>query len=233
MVTTEETRRGIQEENIVLPPGKATRIVAETGPVTLRALEDASIRVETGGPASSVLLRVSEAIELYDGDLVCAGRQWMAFHAGPGRLHLLDGEGGIHMGITLRGTAVSIGRDVGDVVLPWDDSLAEMHLQLLIRRDGTFLQDLDSAGGTWVVVQPGEVVPSGSVLAIGERVLRVVAAEGGGRPHLADHRRVRGGVTPRERAASSCGRCPAPRASRPGTRAAACSPHRAWPARRS
>jgi hypothetical protein len=190
MVTTEETRRGIQEENIVLPPGKATRIVAETGPVTLRALEDASIRVETGGPASSVLLRVNEAIELYDGDLVCAGRQWMAFHAGrdgrPGRLHLLDGEGGIHMGITLRGTAVSIGRDVGDVVLPWDDSLAEMHLQLLIRRDGTFLQDLDSASGTWVVVQAGEVVPSGSVLAIGERVMRVVAAESGGEVTVAD-----------------------------------------------
>jgi pSer/pThr/pTyr-binding forkhead associated (FHA) protein len=90
------------------------------------------------------------------------------------------------MGITLRGTSVSVGRDVGDVVLPWDDSLAEMHLQLLIRHDGTFLQDLDSVGGTWVVVQAGEVVPSGSVLAIGERVMRVVAAESGGEVTVAD-----------------------------------------------
>ena len=146
--------------------------------------------LEVRKAAHKCLKRVSEAIELYDGDLVCAGRQWMAFHAGrdgrPGRLHLLDGEGGIHMGITLRGASVSIGRDVGDVVLPWDDSLAEMHLQLLIRRDGTFLQDLDSAGGTWVVVQSGEVVPSGSVLAIGERVLRVVAAESGGEVTVTD-----------------------------------------------
>jgi hypothetical protein len=178
---TEETRRSTQEERIVLPQGGASRIAGEAGVVTLRALEDASVRVEFQGPAGAVLLRVTEAIELYDGDLVCAGRQWLSFQAGrdgrPGRLHVLDGDGGIHMGITLRGAALSLGREVGDVVLPWDDSLAELHLQVLVRREGTFLQDLASASGTWVVVQPGEVLPSGSSLAIGERLVRVSTLE--------------------------------------------------------
>lgn len=182
MATTEETRLGTQEERIVLSPGATTTVEGDGGPVTLRALDDGSVRVEQGGPAGSVLLRLTEAIELYDGDLVCAGRQWLSFHAGrdgrPGRLHLLDGDGGIHMGITLRGAAVSLGREVGDVVIPWDDSLAELHLQVLMRREGTFLQDLASASGTWVVVQPGEVLPSGSVVAIGERLLQVVTPEG-------------------------------------------------------
>ena len=190
MATTEETRRGTLEERIVLPHGRTTTIVGDTGPVTLRALDDGSIRVEPRGPAGSVLLRINEAIELYDGDLVCAGRQWMSYVAGrdgrPGRLNLLDGDGGIHMSVSLRGTALSLGREVGDVVVPWDDSLAELHLQVLMRREGTFLQDLASAGGTWVLVQPGEVLPSGSVLAIGERLLRVLAPEGGTEETVAD-----------------------------------------------
>jgi hypothetical protein len=189
MATTEETRRGTPEERIVLAPGGTTTIVGDTGPVTLRALDDGGIRVELRGPVG-VLLRITEALELYDGDLLCAGRQWMAYDAGrngrPGRLHLLDGDGGIHMSITLRGAALSLGREVGDVVVPWDDSLAELHLQVLMRREGTFLQDLASASGTWVVVQPGEVLPSGSVLAIGERLLRVLAPEGGTEVTVAD-----------------------------------------------
>lgn len=190
MATTEETKRGTQEERIVLASGGKTIVVGESGSVTLRALDDGSIRVELDGPPGSVLLRITEAIELYDGDLLCAGRQWMSFHAGqsgrPGRLHLLDGDGGIHMGITLRGTAISLGREVGDVVVPWDDSLAELHLQVLMRREGTFLQDLSSTGGTWVVLLPGEVVPSGSVIAVGERLLRVVTPEGGTEVTVAD-----------------------------------------------
>lgn len=180
MTITEETKRGIQEERIVLAPGCQTIVVGEAGPVTLRALDDGSIRVELEGPPGTVLLRITEAIELYDGDLVCAGRQWMSFHAGrdgrPGRLHLLDGDGGIHMGITLRGAAISLGREVGDVVMPWDDSLAELHLQVLMRREGTFLQDLSTTSGTWVVVLPGEALPSGSVIALGEQLVRVVNA---------------------------------------------------------
>ena len=190
MATTEDTRRGTQAERIVLAAGGKTTVYGETGPVVLRALDDGSIRVELDGSPGTVLLRITEAIELYDGDLVCAGRQWMSFHAGqsgrPGRLHLLDGDGGIHMGITLRGAAISLGREAGDVVVPWDDSLAELHLQVLVRREGTFLQDLSSTGGTWVVMLPGEVLPSGSVIAIGERLLQVLAPEGSTEVTVAD-----------------------------------------------
>ncbi len=177
---TEETLPGFQEETIVLRQDAVARISEGTLDVSLRALADGSVRVGFAGSSGCVLLLVSEAIELYDGDLLCAGRQWLSFQAGhggrPGRLLVLDGDGGVHMGITLRGTAISLGREIGDVVLPWDDSLAELHLQLLMRREGTFVQDLASASGTWVVVQPGESVPAGSILAIGERLVRVSTA---------------------------------------------------------
>lgn len=123
------------------------------------------------------LLRVGEPLELLDGDLVRAGHSWMSFHAGhdgrPGRLCLLDAKGGVRLGIGLRGRALSLGREAGDVVIPWDSALAELHLQLLVREDATFVQDLSTAGGTWVVVRAGEVLGSGSVIAVGERLLRV------------------------------------------------------------
>ena len=86
----------------------------------------------------------------------------------------------------MRGAAISLGREAGDVVVPWDDSLAELHLQVLMRREGTFLQDLSTTSGTWVVVLPGEVLPSGSVLAVGERLLRVITPEGSTEDTVAD-----------------------------------------------
>lgn len=176
-ITTEPTRVIAPAQPLALATGGMTVVDGATGPVVLRALRDGSVRVEHAGPAGEVLLRVAEAIELCDGDLVAAGRQWMAFEASrdgrPGRLCLLDGEGGVRMGITLRGSALSLGREVGDVVLPGDESLAELHLQILVRREGTFLQDLSSEGGTWVVVRSGEALPGGSTLAIGEGLVRV------------------------------------------------------------
>lgn len=128
-------------------------------------------------PDRVMLLRVDEPTELYDGDMLRAGTQWMSFHAGqngrPGRLCLLGESGRVELGISLRGNALSLGREAGDVVMPWDDALAELHLQLLVRKDGTFVQDLATASGTWVVVREGEVLPPGSVIAIAGRLLRV------------------------------------------------------------
>ena len=46
--------------------------------------------------------------------------------------------------------------------------------------------DLSSTGGTWVVMLPGEVLPSGSVIAIGERLLQVLAPEGSTEVTVAD-----------------------------------------------
>ena len=131
-----------------------------------------------GDPRPDVmLLRIDEPTELHDGDVLRAGTQWMTFQSArggrPGRLCLLDARGRVELGITLRGPALSLGREAGDVIMPWDDALAELHMRVLVRRDGTFLQDLATASGTWVVVREGEALTSGSVIAIDGRLLRV------------------------------------------------------------
>jgi len=189
-----EAQRGqgkMRADRIVVPQGGTSAVAGAGGWITLRAMNDGGVRVEPDVGVGCTLLRVDEPVELYDGDLVRAGHSWMSFHAGrdgrPGRLCLLDGDGGIHMAITLRTPALSLGREVGDVVLPWDDSLAELHMQVLVRREGTFVQDLASETGTWVVVQPGEALPGDSCVAIGERLLWVsTGAEAGGEPDALD-----------------------------------------------
>lgn len=169
-----------QEESIVLSRGRATTITGDGGTVELRALWDGSVRVDFDGwpcGLGHVLLRVTELVELFDGDLVGAGRQWLSFQAGrhgrPGRLTFLGDDGGPQLALTLRNTALTVGREAGDVVLPGDDALAELHLQVLVRPHGTFVQDLGTESGTWVVLQSGEVLRSGTTIAIGGRVLRV------------------------------------------------------------
>lgn len=177
MTMTMGTARGTRIDRVVVPQHGTSRLAGGCGAITLRALDDGGVRVEPDLDAGFMLLRVDEPTELHDGDVLRAGRQWMSFRAGrggrPGRLLLLDARGRTRLGIALRGAALSLGREAGDVMLPWDDLLAELHLQVLVRRDGTFVQDLATRRGTWVVVRPGEVLPSGSVIAIDGRLLRV------------------------------------------------------------
>lgn len=169
--------RRMRADRIVVPQGGTSAVAGVGGWITLRALADGGVRLEPDVGVGCTLLRVDEPIELYDGDLVRAGRSWMSFHAGrdgrPGRLCLLDGKGGVRFGLGLRRGALSFGRETGDVVMPWDTALAKLHLQVLVRDDGTFVQDLASGGGTWIVVRAGEVLPSGCVLALGDRLVRV------------------------------------------------------------
>jgi hypothetical protein len=178
MMMTKETMHGrTRPDRVIVPQGGTATIAGAGGCITLRALDDGSVGIEAELGVGAMLLRVDEPVELLDGDLVRAGHSWLSFCAGregrPGRLCLLDRKGGVWLGIGLRGRTLSLGREAGDVVMPWDEALAELHLQLLVREDGTFVQDLATTGGTWVVVRTGEVLASGSVIAVGERLLRV------------------------------------------------------------
>lgn len=185
------TSKGGAEERIVLPKDGSAALACAAGVVNVSAVDDGSIRVEFGSAECSVMLRITEAIELHDGDLIAAGHQWMSFEASrggrPARLHLLDEAGATHLTLTLRGSALSLGRTAGDVVLPRDEALSELHLQLLIRDRNVYLQDLASSNGTWAIVRSGEVLPSGSTLAIGERLVRVSTPPPvGSQPAVAD-----------------------------------------------
>lgn len=185
-----ESEQGV-EERIVLRRSGSAKLACQAGVVTVSAVDDGSVRVDFSARDCSVMLRITEAIELHDGDLIAAGHQWMSFEAShkgrPARLNLLDEAGATRLTLTLRGSSLSLGRNTGDVVLPQDEALSELHLQLLIREDNVFLQDLASSNGTWAIVRPGEVLPSNSTLAIGDRLVRVsTPPPAGSEPAVAD-----------------------------------------------
>lgn len=165
---------GVCDERVVLPCGEVSTIEVGGVALTLRALDDGRVWAE---PEGHVLLRVTDPMELLDGDLVGAGRQWLSFQAGreglPGRLHVLDGDGATRFGFTLRAASLTLGRACGDVLLPEDDALSELHLQVLVRPGGTYVQDLASAGGTWLAVRSGDVLRSGDTLALGDRLVLI------------------------------------------------------------
>lgn len=173
----ETEQREAATERVVLPRSGSASLACQEGLVTFSAADDGSVQVDFDPRGCSVMLRITEAMELHDGDLISAGGSWMSFESshghGPSRLHLLDESGAPQMTLTLRGSSLTIGRASGDVVLPRDAALSELHMQLLMRGHEVFLQDLASSNGTWTVVRPGEVLPSGCTLSIGDRMVRV------------------------------------------------------------
>ncbi|MEX1362750.1 MAG: FHA domain-containing protein [Nannocystaceae bacterium] len=167
----------VQEDRIVLPRRGAATVSCAAGLLRVSASDDGGVELGFDDQAFEVMLEVTEAIELRDGDLVCAGRQWLSFEAGredrPPRLHVLDPMGEIHMTLIIRGSSWTLGRGAGDVVFPWDHELSELHLQVLVRGGTAFVQSLSRSRGTWVLVRSGEIVPGGCTLAVGDRVMRV------------------------------------------------------------
>ncbi|MCX4242869.1 FHA domain-containing protein [Paraliomyxa miuraensis] len=163
------------DEQVALEDGGSAVL---SGSVTVTAAEPGFVRVEIAPGSPVVTLRVIDAIELCDGDLIAAGSQWLRFQAGASpvdapRLHLLDEAGAVMLSFGLHGPSLSIGRTSGDVVLGRDGQLSRLHLRVLRRPEGVFLQDLDSSNGTWTVVRPGELLPAGSVVAVGERLYQL------------------------------------------------------------
>ncbi|MCH9681704.1 MAG: hypothetical protein K0V04_09750 [Deltaproteobacteria bacterium] len=162
--------------SVVLPQGDSAAIALTEGFVTATA-EPRGVRVQFADDAPSVLLFVDEAVELHHGDMISAGAQWLLFesgeHGGPSRLHQLDEQGVATMTFTLRGSSLTMGRTAGDVLIPRDELLSSLHFQLLMREGTTYLQDLASEDGTYLLVRSGELVPLDCQLLIGERPLRI------------------------------------------------------------
>ncbi len=162
-------------DSVVLPHGGSAAIALAEGFVTASAGVD-GVCIEFGEDAPSVLLQVTETVQLHDGDMISAGLQWLQFEAGqqggPNRLHRLDSEGNATMTFTLR-SSLSIGQCAGDVLIPGDARLSALHFQVLVRDGQVYLQDLSSEDGTYLLVRSGEVVPFESQLLVDDRPLLV------------------------------------------------------------
>ncbi|MCH9681484.1 MAG: hypothetical protein K0V04_08630 [Deltaproteobacteria bacterium] len=170
-------------ESVVLPREGSIAIATSNGFVTVSA-EGAAVRVQFGDRDPCVLLRVTDAIELHDGDMISAGNQWISYEVGrqgrPNRLHRVESDGRVTMTLSLRNSSTIVGRTAGDIVLPGDARLASLHFQVLSRDERTYLQDMATKDGTYLLVRAGELLPAGSVLTIGDRTVQLETPATGG-----------------------------------------------------
>lgn len=68
---------------------------------------------------------------------------------------------------------VRLGRERGDILFPEDGYVSGAHCQLSVRDGRVFLKDVGSSNGTFVRVRDSRVVPSGSLMLMGQQLFRV------------------------------------------------------------
>jgi pSer/pThr/pTyr-binding forkhead associated (FHA) protein len=156
--------------------------------------------VDTGSQ-NGVFLRIRGTAAIYPGDTFMVGHQLLRVENvdGPtdeqppdelgtrlfgtplqpawGKL-VLVGRGGIrgdHFG--MRGARIVIGRESGDVVFPHDPFLSREHARLRLELNGAtmsvFLEDLNSANGTYIRVRGSAELHNRDTFRIGDQIIRL------------------------------------------------------------
>ncbi len=156
--------------------------------------------VDTGSQ-NGVYLRIRGTAAIYPGDTFMVGHQLLRVENvdGPtdeqppdelgtrlfgtplqpawGKLVLI-GRGGIrgdHYG--MRGARIVLGRESGDVVFPHDPFLSREHAKLRLELNGAtmsvFLEDLNSANGTYIRVRGSAELHNRDTFRIGDQIIRL------------------------------------------------------------
>jgi pSer/pThr/pTyr-binding forkhead associated (FHA) protein len=68
--------------------------------------------------------------------------------------------------------SVVLGRERGDILFPEDGYVSGTHAQITLRDGQVYLSDLGSSNGTFVRIRSSRVIPSGSLLLLGQQLFR-------------------------------------------------------------
>lgn len=153
------------------------------------------------GSSNGVYLRTRGNASVYPGDLFMVGHQVLRLEnvvepvaeQGPapdgtrsfgtplkpawGKLSLI-GRGGV-IGDTyyLRGAKVIFGREQGDILFPRDPFVSREHARLRLELHGAqmsvFLEDLESANGTYIRIRGSSEIRSTDTFRVGDQILRL------------------------------------------------------------
>ena len=67
---------------------------------------------------------------------------------------------------------VVLGRERGDILFPEDGYVSGTHAQLTLRGGQVYLSDLGSSNGTFFRIRGSRLIPSGSLLLMGQQLFR-------------------------------------------------------------
>jgi pSer/pThr/pTyr-binding forkhead associated (FHA) protein len=162
--------------------------------ITLRAGQHVITPLEN---RNGVYRRISQPVELADGNLILVGKQVLRFEflsdvektlrpavehgmvlfgtplkAPWGRLRQLTSAGTSRDMFHLTRSDLVLGREQGDIVFSDDEFMSRRHALLQFRNGSALLSDLGSSNGTFVRLTGQHVLTPGEMIRLGDELLR-------------------------------------------------------------
>jgi hypothetical protein len=147
------------------------------------------LRVWDPGSSGGVWLRVVGGRWLLDGDRFRLGTEFLRYDAAEssacaglqregdrGRVQLVVDDEPVGPALPI-GDELVLGREAADATFPHDPYVSAHHCRLVGYESAVWLEDLDSSNGTYIRVRTGEIIPFGSVIAMGSALYRVESGE--------------------------------------------------------
>ena len=128
------------------------------------------VQVEPLG-GGGVYRQVDERLAVRDGDEYRVGEsilRYAAAQGGWGTLTWYPLSGNAAHAVQIGGAGILVGRESADIEIPEDTFVSGAHCRFSCRDDGLFVEDLGSANGTYTRVRPGESVPFGGLVLVGQ-----------------------------------------------------------------
>jgi pSer/pThr/pTyr-binding forkhead associated (FHA) protein len=156
-------------------------------------LSETGLEVRDQHSLNGVFVRITEEESLESGDCFRIGQELLRFDAIQPLTPLEDGTEiigtpnpgywgrlSVVVGRDLDGPAfplfdetAKLGRERGDILFPEDGYVSGAHCELAVRDSRVYLKDLGSSNGTFLRVRESRVVPSGSLMLMGQQLFRV------------------------------------------------------------
>ena len=156
-------------------------------------LSESGLEVRDHGSLNGVFVRITAVEPLQSGDCFRIGQELLRFDGINPITQLEDGTEiigtpnpgywgrlSVVVGRDLDGPAfplfdetVKLGRERGDILFPEDGYVSGAHCEITAREGRVFLKDLGSSNGTFLRVRENRLVPSGSLMLMGQQLFRV------------------------------------------------------------
>jgi pSer/pThr/pTyr-binding forkhead associated (FHA) protein len=157
------------------------------------ALSEGGLEVRDHRSLNGIFVRITDEEPLESGDCFRIGQELLRFDAinpltpledgteiigtpNPGywgRLSVVVGRDLDGPAFPLFDETAKLGRERGDILFPEDGYVSGGHCQLSVRDGRVYLKDLGSSNGTFLRVRESRVVPTGSLMLMGQQLFRV------------------------------------------------------------
>lgn len=133
------------------------------------------VAIEAVVPSNPVFRQLEERTRVFDGDEYRVGQSLIVYEMadGWGRLRVYEGASETPRLVSIGGSGLLVGRDIGDVLLSEDTYVSGEHCRFTCVGDEVYIEDLGSSNGTYVRVREGEVLPFGALVLMGQTQFRV------------------------------------------------------------